>query len=81
MDKEQEIVVFANYNSEIEANIIKGVLETNGVPAGVLTDQLANTLMHAMDPGSVSLLVRRADLQRAREILDAQPQDDESQEQ
>ena len=36
MEREDDVVVLAMYDSPVDANIIKGVLETNGVIAGVM---------------------------------------------
>ena len=64
-----KLVVCDKYESAFEANLIKGVLESNGVPAGVLEDGYANTVLRGFSAGAVRLLVREDDLERAREIL------------
>lgn len=76
-----KLVVFEKYESPFEANVIKGVLEANGVPAGVLEDGYANTVLRGFSVGAVRLLVREDDVERAREILaseaEATPEADE----
>lgn len=70
MEKEDDIVVFAMYDSPIEANIMKGVLETNGVIAGVMGDSTANALMQGFSQGAIRVVVLRRDLERAQQIID-----------
>lgn len=69
MDNDK-IVIFDKYDDPFKANIIKGVLESNGIPAGVMDDGLANTIMKGISAGSVRLVVFERDLQRAREIVE-----------
>ena len=76
MDKEDEIVVFDMYNSPIEANIVKGILESNGVIAGVMGDSTANALMQGFSQGTMRVVVFRRDLQKAHEIMRANPIED-----
>lgn len=76
MDKEDEIVVFDMYNSPIEANIVKGVLESNGVIAGVMGDSTANALMQGFSQGTMRVVVFRRDLQKAHEIMESNPIED-----
>lgn len=73
MEKEDDVVVLDKFDSPIEANIIKGVLETNGVIAGVMGDSVANTLMQGFSQGAIRVVVFRKDLQKARQILDSEP--------
>jgi hypothetical protein len=73
MEKEDDVVVFAMYDSPIEANIVKGVLESNGVPAGVIGDSTANALMQGFSQGTMRVVVLRRDLKLAKEIMEANP--------
>ena len=66
---QQKIVVLDKYDSAIDASIIKGVLETNGVPAGVMGDSTATALTMAR----VAVVVFERDLERARAILASEP--------
>lgn len=75
MGKDDELVVFAMYNDPVEANIVKGVLESNGVVAGVMGDSLANALMQGFSQGTIRVVVFRKDLERAREIMEAQAEE------
>lgn len=73
MEKEDDVVVFAKYDSPIEANIVKGVLESNGVIAGVMGDSTANVLMQGFPQGTMRVVVFRKDLQKAHQIMDSKP--------
>ncbi|MBR5119224.1 MAG: DUF2007 domain-containing protein [Muribaculaceae bacterium] len=73
MEKDDDIVVFAKYDSPVDANIVKGVLESNGVIAGVMGDSTANALMQGFPQGTIRVVVFRKDLQRALEIMDSKP--------
>lgn len=75
MERDEDVVVFAMYNDPVEANIVKGVLESNGVVAGVMGDSLANALMQGFTQGTVRVVVFRKDLQKAREIMDSQAEE------
>lgn len=72
MEKNDEIVVFRKYYDPVNANIVKGVLETNGVIAGVTGDSTAHALMMTR----YSVMVFRRDLQRAEEIMQVNPVED-----
>lgn len=72
MEKDEDVVVFAMYDDPVEANIVKGVLESNGVVAGVMGDAFANTMMKGFTQGTIRVVVFRKDLQKAREIMDSQ---------
>ena len=73
MEKEDDVVVFAMYDSPVDANIVKGVLESNGVIAGVMGDSTANALMQGFTQGTMRVVVFRKDLQKARQIMDSTP--------
>ena len=77
MVKEDEVVVFAMYDDPVEANIVKGVLESNGVVAGVMGDAFANTVMKGFAQGTMRVVVFRKDLERAHEIMDSTSVDDQ----
>ena len=66
----ERLVVFGRYENAVDANIVKGVLETNGVAAGVIGDSTANALM--MTPMMVVVFGR--DLEQARQVMDSQPE-------
>ena len=73
MEKEDDVIVFGMYDSPIEANIVKGVLESNGVIAGVMGDSTANALMQGFPQGTMRVVIFRKDLQKARQIMDSKP--------
>jgi hypothetical protein len=75
MERDEDVVVYAMYNDPVEANIVKGVLESNGVVAGVMGDSLANALMQGFTQGTVRVVVFRKDLQKAREIMDSRAEE------
>ncbi len=61
------------YDDPIKANMVKDILESNGVIAGVMGDSIANTLMKGFTQGSMRVVVLRKDLPLAREIMDSNP--------
>ena len=73
MGKDDDIIVFAMYDDRIKANMVKDILESNGVIAGVMGDSIANTLMKGFTQGSMRVVVLRKDLPLAREIMDSNP--------
>lgn len=73
MNDNEKVVIFDVFETEVEANIVKGVLETNGIIAGVLVDNTANTLMRYMPQGDARVVVFERDLERAKQIMDANP--------
>lgn len=70
---DDDIALVARFDDAIEANIMKGVLEANGVTAAVMGDSTANTLLKTLSQGDYRLVVRQADLQLARKILATAP--------
>lgn len=80
-----ELVVFDRYENAVDANIVKGVLETNGVPC-MLTNQAFSSLypVGAAAPfAMVGLMVHKRDLKLAHEIMESKPldfEDDKSEE-
>lgn len=70
MEKDNDIVVFGKYANPVDANIIKGVLESNGITAGVMEDDYSNVMLMA----PVRVMVMRRDLERAREVLESAPE-------
>ena len=71
MEREDDVVVFDMYDSPVDANIVKGVLESNGVIAGVMGDSTANALMQGFSQGAIRVVVLRRDLEKARQIMDS----------
>ena len=79
MEKEEDVVVFAMFDDPVEANIVKGVLESNGVVAGVMGDSFANTMMKGFSQGSIRVVVFRKDLEKAWQIMDSKAEDADAQ--
>lgn len=79
MEKEEDVVVFAMYDDPVEANIVKGVLESNGMVAGVMGDSFANTMMKGFSQGSIRVVVFRKDLEKAWQIMDSKAEDADAQ--
>lgn len=79
MEKEEDVVVFAMYDDPVEANIVKGVLVSNGVVAGVMGDSFANTMMKGFSQGSIRVVVFRKDLEKAWQIMDSKAEDADAQ--
>lgn len=65
MDNEDKLVIFDKYSNAVDANIVKGALETSGIPAGVISDSTANTVWMAPVP----VVVFRRDLEAAIKAL------------
>ena len=74
-----DIVVLRKYGNEVEAQFAATVLEANGIPARVLADTAGGALPSMALLFPVRLLVRAADADLARELLDttADPPGDE----
>ena len=76
---EDKLVVFGEYANEAEASIVKGVLETNGIPC-ILTNELLSSLlpMAPLKAGLVRLMVFDFDLEMAKKIMESAPIDDQA---
>ena len=75
----EDVVVLRNYSNEVEARFDATVLEANGIPAQVLADTAGGALPSMALVFPVRLLVRAADADLARELLDTpvdQPADE-----
>lgn len=73
-----DAVVLRKFSTEVEARLAASVLEANGIPAEVRADTAGGTLPSIALIFPVRLLVRAADADLAREILDtpADPPED-----
>lgn len=79
-NEENKLVVFGEYANEAEASIVKGVLETNGVPCIITNGILSSLLpMAPLKAGLVRLMVFDFDLELARKIMAAPPEQEEQQ--
>ncbi len=64
---QSEPVVIARPSTEIEAAIMRGALDAEGIPSWVVGGLTAG--FRAEAPGQAKLLVRAVDAEQAREIL------------
>ncbi len=71
---EDKLVVFGEYANEAEASIVKGVLETNGIPC-MMTNELLSSLLPLapLRAGLVRIMVFDFDLEAARKIMASKP--------
>lgn len=74
MKENDELAVLGEYENAIEASMVKGVLETNGLPA-MLTNEIMSTVLSLapINYGMVRVLVFKRDLDLARKILASAP--------
>ncbi len=73
MKDHEELVTLGEYENTIEASMVKGVLETNGVQAMLTNEIMSNVLSLApINYGMVKVLVFKSDLPLAQEILNSQ---------
>lgn len=78
MKDDEELVVLGEYENTIEASMVKGVLETNGVQAMLTNEIMSNVLSLApINYGMVRVLVFKSDLELAQKILKSAPLENE----
>jgi hypothetical protein len=65
-----DVVVLREYSKEVEAHLDAAVLEANGIPARVLADTAGGAIPAIAVIFPIRLLVRAADAELARELLD-----------
>ena len=70
-----DIVVLREFGNEAEANLAASVLEANGVPSRVAPDTAGGAFPSLALVFPIRLLVRRGDLELARELLDGEATD------
>ena len=74
MKDKEDLVVLGEYENTIEASMVKGVLETNGIQAMLTNEIMCNVLSLApINYGMVRVLVFRSDIEQARKILESAP--------
>ena len=64
-----DIVLAAEYNDEVSANIARGMLEANGIPAIVEGSNMVRLYLGAQIWNPVRLMVRQCDLDAALKLL------------
>lgn len=77
MQKDNDLVVFDIFDSAFKANIVKGVLETNGVSC-MITNEIFSGVLPLTDSfiGQIRVLVFRKDLELAKQIMSSNPVND-----
>lgn len=77
MQKDDDLVVFDVFDSAFKANIVKGVLETNGVLC-MITNEIFSSVFPLTDSfiGQIRVLVFRKDLELAKKIMASNPVSD-----
>ncbi len=74
MKDNEDLVVLGEYENTIEASMVKGVLETNGIRAMLTNEIMSNVLSLApINYGMVRVLVFRSDFEQAKRILNSAP--------
>ena len=67
---EKEIVLYRTFDSPVEANIVKDVLETNGVPCFLSNEIFSSVLpLTNSEVGAIRLNVFAEDVEKADTIL------------
>lgn len=72
MDDSSTLIVLESYNSDVEAYIARGVLESNGVKC-IINNEIMSSIypLTLTSIGGIKLLVRREDFELAKEILNS----------
>lgn len=66
----EKVVVFRTYNTVFEANVVKELLASNGIPSMVKNEQSTIMLPMFSSMTGVALMVLEKDLQNAINIVD-----------
>jgi Putative prokaryotic signal transducing protein len=66
---EQDQVIVGEFRNEIDAEIAKGHLESEGIPAFIIKGDIGGAFPSLQNTGGVQLAVDEADEDRARAIL------------
>ncbi|MGN0211866.1 MAG: DUF2007 domain-containing protein [Muribaculaceae bacterium] len=78
----RKLATLGEYENSVEANMVKGVLETNGVHCIVVNDMMSSILPLApLKIGMVKVMVFEQELSLARNILASAPAEEEMQRQ
>lgn len=74
---EKKIVLFRSFGSDVEANIIKGVLETNGIQCFLSNEIFSSVLpLTYVSTGAIRLSLFEEDVPEAERILNTTPVSD-----
>ena len=69
MTNEGDLKVLAQFESEVEASIVKGMLSANGITVGILGDNTASNLLRGSDKGLWKLVVNPEDYEEALQLI------------
>ena len=71
-----ELVMFGQYENAVDASMVKGVLETNGVPCMLTNDVFSSVFPIGFEPfGGVRVMIYKRDMDLARKIMESKPLD------
>ncbi len=63
------LIIIEQYNTRIEAEVDKGLLESNGIKALIFADDAGGARPHLNLAGRVKLLIRKKDRDKVAELL------------
>lgn len=66
---DEKLVVISEFDNPMEANIVKGMLEENGIPAGVINDSTAGALLYGTKYGTAKVIVHESNREAAIELI------------
>ena len=69
MSNERDLKVVAEFDSEIDASIVQGMLSANGITAGIWGDNTASNLLRGSDKGLWKLVVNPEDYEEALQLI------------
>ena len=69
MSNERDLKVVAEFDSEIDASIVQGMLSANGITAGILGDNTASNLLRGSVNGLWKLVVNPEDYEEALQLI------------
>ena len=75
MSNERDLKVLAEFDSEIDASIVQGMLSANGITAGILGDNTASNLLRGSDKGLWQLVVNQEDFEDALQLISTPVED------
>ncbi len=74
-ENDDNLVVFRTFENPIDASIVKGVLETNGVQCMLSNELMSSVLPISSEISAVDLWVNEKDLDMAEKIMKSAPED------
>lgn len=69
-------VLLISCNNAMQAHILKGALQNEGIPSVLKNEDLGNFFSFNRSIGGVDILVYERDLERARDILERNAQEE-----